>query len=126
VLADQGLGDALRALARGSSLPLTVDVDGIGRYPPEVESAVYFCCLEALQNATKHADGASTITISLTGNGSLRFEVSDDGPGFAEGSVRPGLGFVNMRDRLAAVGGELTISSASGAGTQVVGAVPLF
>jgi signal transduction histidine kinase len=125
LLADQGLGDALRALARGSSLPLTVDVDGIGRYAPEVESAVYFCCLEALQNATKHARGASMVSISAGGGDGLRFEVSDDGPGFAEDSVRPGMGFVNMRDRLAAVGGELTISSSVGGGTRIIGAVPL-
>ena len=58
LLADGGLGEALRAAGRRSPPPVTVTAEGIGRYGPEIESAVYFCCLEALQNAAKHAAGA--------------------------------------------------------------------
>jgi signal transduction histidine kinase len=90
-----------------------------------VESAVYFCCLEALQNASKHARGASRITIWLTQDEALRFEVRDDGAGFDVEALRPGTGLTNMRDRLVAIGGELAITSAPGQGAVVGGAVPL-
>ncbi|MGH2824188.1 MAG: sensor histidine kinase [Thermoleophilaceae bacterium] len=90
-----------------------------------MESAVYFCCLEALQNASKHARGASRVTISLTHDDALRFEVRDDGAGFDAEPHPPGAGLTNMRDRLVAVGGRLTISSAPGRGTVVEGSVPL-
>ncbi len=64
-------------------MPATVDCDGVGRYSPETESAIYFCCLEALQNADKHADGARSIAIHVReSGGQLRFEVRDDGVGF--------------------------------------------
>ena len=125
LLADQGLADALRAAARRAPVPSTVEPNGIGRYPQEVESAVYFCCLEALQNASKHARGASAVTISLTEDDSLRFEVRDDGAGFDAETHRPGAGLTNMRDRLAAIGGELTITSTLGQGAVVSGWVPL-
>jgi signal transduction histidine kinase len=124
LLADQGLAEALRAVALRSPTPATVEPDGIARYPQEVESAVYFCCLEALQNASKHARGASLITISLTEDDALRFAVSDDGAGFAE-TAGPGAGLTNMRDRLVAIGGELTITSAPGRGAVVRGSVPI-
>ncbi len=82
LLADQGLGAALEAQARRSPVPVTVDADGIGRYPQEAEAAVYFCVLEALQNVAKYAD-ASHATIRLSGSATeLRFEVEDDGRGF--------------------------------------------
>jgi signal transduction histidine kinase len=125
LLSDQGLAEALRAAALRAPMPVTVEPDGIGRYPQEVESAVYFCCLEALQNASKHAGEASRVAISLKQDGSLRFEVSDDGAGFDAEPLPPGAGLTNMRDRLAAVGGRLTISSAPGRGTVVGGSVPL-
>ena len=96
----------------------------IGRYPAEVESAVYFCCLEAIQNASKHAADASLVEITLSDGDALRFEVRDDGGGF-NGEVAEGAGLTNMRDRLAAVGGELEITSVVGQGTVVTGTVPL-
>ena len=124
LLADEGLGEALRAAVRHTTLLATVQVDGIGRYPPEVESAVYFCCLEALQNAAKHADGATGVTISLAQDDRLRFEVRDDGPGFSlDGAA--GAGLRNMRDRVSALGGELEIVSGPGGGALVTGSVPL-
>jgi signal transduction histidine kinase len=125
LLADRGLRDALSAAALRSPVPTTVDTDGIGRYSPEIEAAIYFCCLEAMQNAMKHARGIETISISIAGGEKLRFEVRDDGAGFAEDDVMTGAGITNMRDRLAAVGGKLTIESAGGEGTKVSGTVPL-
>ena len=124
LLADQGLTEALRALARNGSLVSRVN-GSVGRFAPEIESAVYFCCLEALQNVTKHAVGATAVTISIVENEGLRFEVVDDGPGFEPDGVRPGAGLTNMRDRLAAVGGELLIASEPGVGTTVSGTIPL-
>jgi signal transduction histidine kinase len=124
LLADRGLRDALRAAALRNPVRTTIDVDGIGRYRPEVEAAIYFCCLEAIQNAMKHAGGLQTISISLAEDGDLRFEVSDDGAGFTEDNGHSGAGLTNMRDRLAAVGGLLTIETSPGRGTSVSGRVP--
>jgi len=124
LLADHGLGEAVRALARRSEPPPRVAVEGVGRYQPEVESAVYFCCLEALQNVAKHAQGARSVSISIRDDGELCFEVRDDGPGLP-GDAVPGTGLTNMEDRLAAVGGELVVrSEPGGGGTRVVGRIP--
>jgi signal transduction histidine kinase len=125
LLADQGLTLALRSAALRAPLPTTVDCDGVGRYPPETESAIYFSCLEALQNAAKHARGASGVAISLVVGDELRFEVSDDGEGFDAGERARGQGLTNMEDRLAAVRGRLTVRSVPGEGTVVSGAVPI-
>ena len=124
-LVDQGLAGALRMAALHTALPAEIRPDGIGRYPPEIESAVYFCCLEALQNASKHAHGATRVTVSLAEDEALRFDVRDDGDGFDVESTANGAGLANMRDRLAAIGGELTIDSAPGRGALVSGAVPI-
>ena len=125
LLADEGLAVALQALGRRSTPVARVTSDGVGRFPPEIESAVYFCCLEALQNVAKHAPNARSVSISLHVDNALLFEVRDDGGGFARDSVRPGLGFASMHDRIAAVGGRLTIHSEPGGGTTVTGSVPL-
>jgi signal transduction histidine kinase len=101
-----------------------VEANGIGRYPSEVEAAVYFCCLEALQNVAKYA-GATTATITLAAtDGQLTFTVADDGAGFDPAATPKGSGLTNMADRLAALGGELEIRSAPGKGTTVRGRVP--
>jgi signal transduction histidine kinase len=97
----------------------------LGRYPAEVETAVYFCCLEALQNVAKHAPDARAVSLTVVDDGGLRFEVRDDGPGLAADLAAAGQGLTNMRDRLAAVGGELTIASEPGGGTAVSGVIPL-
>jgi signal transduction histidine kinase len=125
LLADRGLADALRSVAVRAPIHASVEPDGIGRYPQDVESAVYFCCLEALQNASKHAHGATLITITLAQDDALRFEVRDDGAGFDTGAPPSGAGVTNMRDRLVAVGGSVTITSAPGHGAVVSGTVPL-
>ena len=124
LLMQRGLRDALREAALRSPIRVTVDAQDIGRYPPEVESAVYFCCMEAMQNAVKHGVGASLIAISLSDDGRLRFEVADDGAGFDADGTPSGAGLANMRDRIEAVGGGLTYRSQVGRGTQVVGIVP--
>ena len=123
LLADRGLTDALRSAALRSPVPVSVVVDGEDRYGQDVEAAVYFCCLEALQNVAKHAPGAHAVAVSLERNGDLRFSVSDDGPGFD--AETNGNGLVNMRDRVSAVGGTLEIKSAPGIGTEIVGHVPV-
>ena len=125
LLADRGLAEALRAAALRLPLGATVDPDGLGRYPADVENAVYFCCLEAMQNASKHARNAGGVIIVLGENDGLVFEVRDDGAGFDRAAVTAGAGLTNMRDRLAALGGELDIRSAPGAGTVVAGRIPL-
>jgi len=102
-----------------------VTVDGVGRYSTEIEAAVYFCCLEALQNAGKHAPEANvTITVHEDA-GALRFEVVDDGPGFDVATAKSGHGFTNMGDRLGAIGGSVDWQSTPGTGTTISGTIPL-
>jgi signal transduction histidine kinase len=127
LLMDRGLGEALAAAGNRSALPVDVVVDAEGRYPQAVEAAVYFCCLEALQNAGKHAGDDATITVTVRKDeGALRFEVSDDGVGFAMAAGAPsGHGFVNMADRVGAFGGTLRVDSVPGRGTTIAGRVPL-
>ena len=124
VLADHGLPAALEAQARKAPIPVRLDADGSGRYPSEIEAAVYFCCLEALQNVAKYAE-ASEATIRLGGaNGDLTFTVEDDGRGFDPEAV-VGSGLTNMRDRVEALGGTLHVSSAPGSGTTIRGTIPM-
>jgi signal transduction histidine kinase len=122
LLVDLGLSEALRAAAQRSPLPVSIDV-AVGRFPSEVEAAVYFCCLEALQNAAKHAAEASVHVHLWQNDGTLHFEVADDGPGFDASQTRMGHGFQNMADRLGAIGGRVEWTSAPGRGTRVVGEV---
>jgi signal transduction histidine kinase len=124
LLAHLGLAEALRSAALRSPVPTNISSDGVTRYPPEVESAVYFSCLEALQNAAKHARGATAVSVSLSSNGGLHFEVRDDGEGFDQAKAVFGQGLMNIRDRLAAIGGHLAVSSKDGRGTVVSGTVP--
>jgi signal transduction histidine kinase len=125
LLMDSGLPEALRAAANRSPLGVTVDADGVGRYGSEVEAAVYFCCLEALQNAGKHAPQAEVRISVHEVDGELRFEVTDDGPGFDATAARGGHGFTNMSDRLGAIGGTVDWRSAPGQGTTIAGSIPL-
>lgn len=126
LLMDRGLAEALSAAATRAPLPVEVRADGVGRYPPEVEAAVYFCSLEALQNAAKHAGEGARATLRVWEEaGALRFEVADDGAGFDTTAPGVGAGFTNMNDRLGAIGGVLTVESAPGAGTRLSGTVPL-
>ena len=108
LLADQGLGPALRAQVGRAPLPVMVEADGIGRYPRDAEAAVYFCILEALQNTAKYAR-ASRAAVALSCPGSnLEFTVTDDGTGFDTATASHGTGLQGMADRLAAAGGTLS------------------
>jgi signal transduction histidine kinase len=124
LLADKGLAIAIDAQARRASIPTTVRSEDVGRYPREVEAAVYFSCLEALNNVAKYAK-ASSATVSLSqANGTLTFVVADDGVGFDESGVAYGTGLQGIADRLDAIGGEVRVLSAPERGTTVTGTVP--
>ena len=127
LLQEFGLRAALDPVAQRSTPPAALSVDGIARYREAVETAVYFCCLEGLQNVGKHAGPGAHADVRLSEEaGELRFEIVDDGVGCdVEFARSAGAGFTNMRERLAAVGGTLTIESAAGHGTQVRGRIPL-
>ena len=126
LLSSSGLAEALSAASRRAPLPASVEVNGVGRHPAEIESAVYFCCLEALQNAGKYAGPGAAARIRLwEEQEALRFEVTDDGSGFDSDGQNTGAGLTNMRDRLGAVGGSITIESAPGRGTKLSGTLPL-
>ena len=125
LLADKGLEAALTAQARKSTVPVEVVADGVDRFPEEVEAAVYFSALEALQNTAKYAD-ATRATVSLgRANGSLEFAVADDGCGFDPGATGYGTGLQGIADRLGALDGELEITSRPGSGTTVRGRLPI-
>lgn len=124
LLVERGLGAALSDQARRSPLQVHVHASGVGRHPPVVETAVYFCCLEAMANAAKHAGGLSCRIRLEEGRTALRFRVTDDGRGFDADQVEAGTGLASMRDRIEACGGTLRIHS-SGDGTTVEGEVPL-
>ena len=125
LLADRGLVEAVQAQARKAPLPVRLETAGdIGRQPQEVEAAVYFCVLEALQNVAKYAN-ASGVDVRLdTSNGSLVFTVTDNGAGFDTTATSYGSGLQGMTDRLGALGGGLTVTSSPGDGTTVTGTVP--
>jgi signal transduction histidine kinase len=125
LLAREGLVKALQYVAASAPVRTSVLSHGMRRFAPDVETTVYFSCLEAVQNAVKHAHGASRITILLDGDHGLRFEVRDDGAGFPAEPHAPGSGLTNINARLASVGGTLMIASTPGGGTSVVGDIPL-
>jgi signal transduction histidine kinase len=125
LLADQGLAAALQAQARRSTVATTVESYGVGRYSQDVEAAVYFSALEALQNVAKYSQAThATVRLAQT-DGIMSFEVQDDGVGFDPSSTGYGTGLLGMRDRLEAVGGAVTVRSAPGSGTTVAGRVPV-
>jgi signal transduction histidine kinase len=125
LLADKGLAAALDAQARKAPVPVTILPNGVGRYPQEVEAGVYFCVLEALQNAAKYSE-ASAVAVRLgQEDGLLVFEVSDDGRGFDPATTPKGSGLQNMGDRVEALGGTFELSSSPGSGTTVTGRLPV-
>ena len=126
LLADKGLAAAIEAQARKVQVPIAIEADRLGRFPREVESAVYFSVLEALTNVAKYA-GASQATVRLA-NGAdglwLRFEVADDGSGFDPSRTDYGTGLQGIADRLAALNGVLEVRSEPGRGTTLTGRLP--
>jgi signal transduction histidine kinase len=125
LLADSGLARALEAAASRNPLAVRVTAAGLRRYSPDIEAAVYFCCLEALQNAAKHAPGAAVEVRLWEESGGLLFSVTDDGPGFDVAAARGGHGYMNMADRLGAIGGTVRWQSEPGRGASVHGSIPL-
>jgi signal transduction histidine kinase len=125
LLADKGLAVALDAQVRKAAVATTVEPDGIGRYPREVEAAVYFCTLEAVQNVAKYAEAGSAVIRLAERDGTLVFEIQDDGRGFDPATTTYGTGLQGMGDRLDAIGGTLAIESAPGRGTLVRGQISL-
>jgi signal transduction histidine kinase len=126
LLHENGITDALKSTAFRATVPVSVHAERIERYAETIECAVYFCCLEALQNVTKHAGVDAHATISLRqAHRAVLFEVVDSGVGFDSRTVRAGDGLANMRDRVEAVGGALSVTSKPGTGTTVRGRVPI-
>jgi signal transduction histidine kinase len=126
LLRDRGLEEALRNASTRFALPVDIDVQLAERPPADLEAAVYFCCLEAVNNAAKHAGEGATITLTVgVEAGSLAFAVADNGAGFDVARAAGGQGFDNMRDRLGAYGGELVVESTPGVGSCVRGRLPL-
>ena len=126
LLADKGLGAALESQARKATIPVSVDATGLGRYSQDVEAAVYFSVLEALQNVQKYAQ-ASAATVQLReADGALRFSVTDEGEGFDVGTTKKGSGLVNMADRIDSLGGTIVVSSSPGRGTELSGSLPVY
>jgi signal transduction histidine kinase len=124
-LAEEGVGRALRAATTASPVPVRL-VDRTGRrLPSDVEAAVYFCCLEAVQNAVKHADARHIEVLLEDDDDTVRFVVCDDGGGLPAGTPPSGSGLANMRDRIDAAGGVLTVTGRLGAGTSVSGRIPV-
>jgi len=124
VLTDLGLPAALTAAAARCPRPVTVRAGTTARYPPAIEAALYFCSLEALHNAVRHAGEHARITVTLCHDASgLACEIADDGTGITS-NARPGAGLANMADRIAAVGGQLRIDSAPGYGTTIRASIP--
>jgi len=126
LLLDRGLVEALAAAVARAPCPARFEPGSVGRYSPDVEAAVYFCCLEALQNVAKHAGEGARATVRLVEiEGGLRFEVTDGGAGFEVTAAMRGAGLTGMADRLGAAGGRLTIDSSPGRGTVLTGTIPL-
>jgi signal transduction histidine kinase len=124
ILESDGLPAALREVANRTAIPTAIDCDDAGRYLPELEAAVYFCCLEGLQNAAKHAgEGAHARVRIAQHDGALTFTIADDGDGFDLADAAPGAGVQNMIDRVGALGGSLRIDTAPGAGTTIAAAI---
>ncbi|MEO8476255.1 MAG: sensor histidine kinase, partial [Actinomycetota bacterium] len=125
LLADKGLEAALTAQARKLPMPVAVDAGDLGRFPQEVEAAVYFSTLEALQNVAKYAEASQVAVVLQESGGVLVFSVVDDGRGFDPGSVGYGTGLQGIADRLGALDGSLEVISANGSGTTITGVLPI-
>jgi signal transduction histidine kinase len=124
LLASEGLGVALVSASRYAAEPITVSARGIRRCRPEVESAVYFTCLAAIDNAVKHAGPARVSVRAWDTAHALHFTVSDTGCGFDPDGTPSGAGLTNMHDRIVAVGGTLAVDSRPSHGTRLHGSVP--
>ncbi|HET6965402.1 MAG TPA: histidine kinase [Acidimicrobiales bacterium] len=129
LLVDRGIEEALNSAAGRAALPTEVQAGGLPRFSPDQEAAVYFCCMEALQNSGKYAGEGATASVRVWQEpGALCFEVTDTGAGFDPAAVTGGgrgAGFVNMSDRVGAMGGSVAVTSQPGHGTRVSGRMPV-
>jgi signal transduction histidine kinase len=123
LLESEGLAAAVLAHARKCPIPVSVDKGGVGRFPQPVETTVYFCIVEALQNTVKHARASSAHVALAEADGQVTFTVTDDGTGFDPTGPR-GHGLTNIADRLDANGGSLHIDTGPGHGTTITGHIP--
>jgi signal transduction histidine kinase len=126
LLADKGLFAAVEAQARKAAVPVEIQPGQLSRYPPAIESTVYFCVLEALNNVVKYADASGAVVSLAQTDGVLAFEVRDDGRGFDSTGSTYGTGLQGMADRLDAVGGGLLVRSSPGTGAVVRGEIPVL
>src|SRR5262249_1458608 len=111
---------AVRDAAHRSIVPLTLELEEVGRLSEDREAAIYYCCLEALQNVAKHAGEGAAATVRLWRDPRVvHFSVCDDGAGFVAGGAARGAGLTNRADRIGAVGGTLSVRSRPGEGTTV-------
>jgi signal transduction histidine kinase len=124
LLTSEGLSAALVSIRRYATAPITVSARGIRRCRPEVESAVYFTCLAAIDNAAKHAGPAEVYVRAWDSTQAVHFTVCDTGRGFDPNRTPSGAGLSNMHDRIAAVGGTLAVHSRPSHGTRLHGSVP--
>ncbi|MFW2383345.1 MAG: ATP-binding protein [Acidimicrobiales bacterium] len=124
LLEAEGLAAAIGHQTRTAAVPVHVSDGRVPRLPRDIEAAVYFSVLEALQNTAKYADATQATVTLTTRGGMLTFEVRDDGSGFDSESVAAGVGLTGMADRLDTVGGQVTIESTPGEGTTVLGKIP--
>jgi signal transduction histidine kinase len=122
ILSEAGLGPALKSLARGSAVPIQLDVRLEGRLPPTIEVAAYYVVSEALTNTAKHANASVAKVTVEKHDGLLRIEVIDDGVGGAD--ARHSSGLVGLTDRVEALGGTIAISSPPAAGTKMIARLP--
>ncbi len=125
LLEADGLAIALAHQTRGAAIPVQIRATGLGRYPRDIESAVYFSILEALQNAAKYAEATMAMVEIAEIKGTLEFSVSDDGLGFDRTSVAFGAGLNGIGDRIDTIGGTWHIDSVPGAGTSVRASIPI-
>jgi signal transduction histidine kinase len=125
LLADRGVGAALEAVARAAPVRVSVYDDGLGRRPEHLETTIYYCCVECVQNAAKHAGPQALVTIRLEAvDGRVSFSVEDDGVGFDPAAVRRGTGLLNLAGRVREAGGDIRVESRQGQGTRVRGELP--
>ncbi|MDP9227066.1 MAG: histidine kinase, partial [Actinomycetota bacterium] len=124
-LEEGGIAHALAAQTQNAPVPTTLDIDGLGRYPLDIEATIYFCCLEALQNVAKYSGASYALVTLRDGDGAISFSVQDDGRGFDPQATTMGSGLRNISDRVAASRGVVTVSSWPGGGTTVAGWIPV-
>ncbi|MEX0834100.1 MAG: sensor histidine kinase [Actinomycetota bacterium] len=125
LLADKGLTAALEAQGNKAAIPVAVEADGVTRYNQEIEAAIYFCCLEGLQNIAKYANASRAVIRLAKQNDELSFSLQDDGAGFDPEVRSSGTGLQNMADRIETLGGKIDIRSSAGAGTKITGRLPI-